>query len=82
MSKVEEDTVLLRAAKRDIDALLGMLQVEKLFADEIFGQHVQQAVEKIAKVWLLIIEGTFLYIHDLDNLFQRLEDLGCDITDY
>ena len=82
MSKLDEATVLLGAAKRDLDALLGMLQVEKLFADEIFGQHVQQAVEKLAKVWLIIVEGTFPYIHDLDDLFQRLEDAGCDIASY
>lgn len=82
MSKLDEATALLGAAKRDLDALLGMLQVERLFADEIFGQHVQQAVEKLAKVWLVIVEGTFPYIHDLDDLFQRLEDSGCDIADY
>lgn len=82
MSNFDEATVLLRAAKRDINALLGMLQIEELFADEVFGLHVQQAVEKLAKVWLTILAGTFPYIHDLDDLFQRLEDLGCDMTDY
>ena len=82
MSKLEEAKTLLTAAKRDIDALVGMLQIEKLFADEIFGQHVQQAVEKLAKIWLLVIQGEFPYIHDLNDLFQRLEDLDCDVSSY
>jgi hypothetical protein len=40
MSDLEEATTLLRAAHRDLQALAGMMDCE-VFADEIFGFHVQ-----------------------------------------
>ena len=42
---------LLRMARKDFDALRGMLD-HPLFADEIFGFHAQQAIEKSLKAWL------------------------------
>jgi hypothetical protein len=38
---------LLIMARKDFDALRGMID-NPLFADEIFGFHAQQAVEKIS----------------------------------
>ncbi|MGD1865081.1 MAG: HEPN domain-containing protein [Phormidesmis sp.] len=82
MSELDEAKTLYRAAIRDLNALLGMLQVNDLFADEIFGQHVQQAVEKLIKTWLSARGEKYPLIHDLDTLLQMLEDLGCDVNEY
>lgn len=51
MADLEHANSLLRMAYKDFNALLGM-QGNVLFADEIFGFHVQQAVEKALKAWL------------------------------
>ena len=82
MNELNEAEVLLGAANRDLNALLGMLQVEKLFSDEIFGQHVQQAVEKALKAWLVILGETYPRTHNLSTLCRHLEELGCDVADY
>lgn len=59
-----------------------MLQVEELFSDEIFGQHVQQSVEKLIKAWLVALNETYPRTHNLSALLRRLEKSGCDVTDY
>jgi hypothetical protein len=51
MGDLEHAGSLLRMAHKDFNALQGM-QGNPLFADEIFGFHVQQAVEKALKAWL------------------------------
>ncbi|MGB3293864.1 MAG: HEPN domain-containing protein [Phormidesmis sp.] len=81
MNELNEAEVLLDAANRDLNALLGMLQVEKLFSDEIFGQHVQQAVEKALKAWLVILGETYPRTHNLSTLCHHLEELDCDVSD-
>jgi HEPN domain-containing protein len=82
MRSLEEAQELLQAAKRDLQGLIGMLQLEEMFADELFGLHVQQAVEKLSKAWITALGHQFPYTHDLDRLFQQLEDLGCNVSDY
>jgi hypothetical protein len=42
---------LLLMAGKDFDAMRGMVGCP-LFADEIFGFHAQQAIEKALKAWL------------------------------
>ncbi len=78
MSDLEEATTLLRAAHRDLQALAGMMDRE-VFADEIFGFHVQQAVEKSPKAWLAALGDAYPYTHDLMSLMQRLEGLGYQV---
>ncbi len=51
MSDLEQALELADAAERDISALHGMGDAA-IFADEIFGFHVQQAAEKLFKAWL------------------------------
>lgn len=51
MDNLDHRHSLLRLARRDFDALLGM-QGSALFADAIFAFHAQQAVEKALKAWL------------------------------
>ena len=48
MADFEHARALLRMAHKDFNALTGMLD-NAVFADEIFGFHVQQAVEKALK---------------------------------
>ncbi len=82
MRDPKEAQQLFRAAGRDLRGLIGMLQLEEMFDDEFFGQHIQQAVEKLAKAWIATLGQEFPYTHDLDRLLQQLEDLGCDVSDY
>ncbi|MYA88127.1 MAG: HEPN domain-containing protein [Boseongicola sp. SB0662_bin_57] len=49
----EQAQELADAAERDISALRGMGEAT-MFADEIFGFHVQQAAEKLLKAWLAL----------------------------
>ena len=48
MADLEHARSMLRMAHKDFNALVGMRE-NSLFADEIFGFHVQQAVEKALK---------------------------------
>ena len=45
MSDIKQARTLFGAATRDLVAIRGMFDPE-VFADEIFGFHVQQAAEK------------------------------------
>jgi hypothetical protein len=51
MADFEHDRAILRMAHKDFNALSGMLD-NAVFADEIFGFHVQQTLEKALKAWL------------------------------
>ncbi len=55
MADAEHARAMLRMAHKDFNALTGM-QDNALFADVIFGFHVQQAVEKALKAWLCIYD--------------------------
>jgi hypothetical protein len=50
-----------------------MLDIET-FADEIFGFHDQQAVEKALKAWLSLIGVQYPRTHDLEELLDLLEE--------
>ena len=43
-----------------------------VFADEIFGFHVQQAAEKLFKAWIGLSGETYPLTHDLSELLQIL----------
>ena len=81
MSDINQAQNLLRAAQRDLTALAGMSDAD-VFADEIFGFHVQQAAEKLLKAWLAALGTVYPLTHNLDILFQLLKDFDCDIADY
>ena len=51
MSDVKQARALVEAAGRDIAALQAMHDAD-VFADEIFGFHIQQASEKLLKARL------------------------------
>ena len=76
MADLEHASSLLRMAYKDFNALVGM-QGNSLFADEIFGFHVQQAVEKALKAWLCTCgAGSYPMTHELARLFSLLENQG------
>jgi HEPN domain-containing protein len=43
------------------------------FADEIFGFHAQQAVEKALKAWLALLGEEYPRTHDIDLLLSQLQ---------
>lgn len=80
MSRVEHAREMLILAQRDFKALQGMLDAET-FADEIFGFHAQQAVEKALKAWLSFVGAEYPRTHDLEELLELLEEHAEPILD-
>lgn len=80
MKDLEQAGNFLNMAQRDYRALCGMEDSE-VFSSEIFGFHVQQAVEKILKAWLCVLGEPFPRIHDLDELGALLEEAGQEIPE-
>ena len=81
MSDLKQARVLLEAAERDASALHGMGDPD-VFADEIFGFHAQQAVEKLLKSWLASLGETYPLTHDLASLLDMLKTRGVDIAQF
>jgi HEPN domain-containing protein len=73
MSDLEHAKMILGAAQRDLLALSGMANQQQ-FADEIFGFHAQQVVEKALKAWLSLRRLEYPRTHDLAVLFDLLID--------
>jgi len=71
MSERELACILLEVAGRDVTALRGMDDTT-VFADEIFGFHVQQATEKLLKAWLALLGERYPATHDLRRLLEIL----------
>ena len=59
-------------ARKDLRALGAMLDRDA-FAEEIFGFHAQQAVEKSIKAWLSLIGREYPSTHDLGALLELLD---------
>ena len=68
----------MRVAHRDVTALAGMLD-KAVFADEIFGFHAQQTIEKSLKAWLCAVGQTYPFSHDLNRLLVMLQSVGADV---
>lgn len=60
-------------ARKDLRAAAAMLDPD-IFAEEIFGFHAQQAVEKSLKAWLSLIGRAYPRTHDLGALLEILTD--------
>lgn len=75
MKEREQAERFLEMASRDYRALGGMAD-EEVFSSEIFGFHVQQAVEKALKAWLCAAGVAFPKTHDLDRLGTLLDEAG------
>jgi HEPN domain-containing protein len=62
--------------------LLRYIISSDIVADEIFGFHAQQAVEKSLKAWIIGAGGTIDRIHDVRRLLIILQDLGFNVDSY
>lgn len=82
MSNLKEARKMLLVAKRDLKALQGMKDDPQSFANEIFGFHTQQAVEKAIKALLSLTRDSYPKIHDLEELFNLLQDDGYNIPEH
>jgi HEPN domain-containing protein len=69
---------LLSSAEKDLKAIKAMAD-PSVFADEVFGFHAQQAIEKTLKAWITLLGQEYPFVHDVDALLNRLEKLGCDV---
>ena len=81
MKRLEQAMHFLAMAEKDCRALRGMEDAE-VFSAEIYGFHVQQAVEKALKAWLCSLEVPFPRTHDLDELGALLEEAGREIPEF
>jgi len=81
MDAYERARSLLVMARKDFDALRGMVG-NPLFADEVFGFHAQQAIEKSLKAWLSIRSVDYPLTHDLSRLLDLLEGAKVDVAPY
>lgn len=77
MSDIDQAQTYLRMAGKDYRALLAMLDPDGVDV-EIFGFHVQQAVEKGLKAWLCLLGVRFPKKHDLRELGTLLSQ--SDVT--
>ena len=71
MSDRKQARALLEAAEWDLSALRGMGDAG-VFADEIFGFHAQQTVEKSFKTWLALLGEIYPMTHDLEMLLTSV----------
>jgi hypothetical protein len=79
MSALDHARGLLLMARKDFDAVRGMIG-NPLFADEVFGFHAQQAIEKSLEAWLAARLIDFPLTHDLSRLLGLLEEAGVDAS--
>lgn len=79
MAKRDEAREMLVMARKDLKAIRNMGDPAK-FDDEIYGFHVQQAIEKALKGWLSFRRRRYPLTHSLRGLLALLEEDGCDVT--
>lgn len=66
-------------AYKDFDALIGMQSNSTAFADEIFGFHAQQTVEKALKAWMCLLNISYPFSHQVAHLLTILHNSGEEI---
>lgn len=49
-----------------------------VFADEVFGFHAQQAIEKSLKAWIIVSGNDYPLTHNIIVLLSAIEDSGDD----
>jgi HEPN domain-containing protein len=70
---------LWEMASKDHLALTNMRDVQS-FAEEIFGFHAQQVIEKGLKAWIAVRRLTYPKSHDVGVLVRILETAGEDLS--
>jgi HEPN domain-containing protein len=81
MSEFKHACALLTMAEKDLMALEGMGDAS-IFADEIFGFHAQQAVEKTLKAWISAQGLEYPLTHNLARLLAILEDESAQVENF
>lgn len=81
MRDLRQAKAMLAAAQNDFKALRGMTNSD-IFAEEIFGFHVQQAIEKTLKSWLAALGKEYPLTHDISVLLNLLQTDGQDVESY
>lgn len=66
-------------ALKDYNAIIEMQNNQKI-ADEIFGFHAQQAVEKSLKAWIAALGLEYPQTHNLISLLAVLEEQHHDVA--
>jgi HEPN domain-containing protein len=79
MRDIKQARAMLSMAHKDFAALTGMARDTVAFADEIFGFHAQQAVEKGLKSWICLHGIEYPFTHQLARLMQILVNSGEDM---
>lgn len=79
MSAPDMASLLVAKARQDLAALRGMGD-PAVFADEVFGFHAQQAIEKALKAWIAALGGVYPLTHDLATLLGVLSAMGINVT--
>ena len=78
MSGREDAAALLAMAEKDLRALGGMSDAE-VFAEEVFGFHVQQTAEKALKAWIAALGQEYPLTHNLATLITVLQGHGVEV---
>jgi HEPN domain-containing protein len=79
MAPAETSTGFLRIAHRDLRTAMAIAD-PSLFEESTWGFHLQQAIEKALKAWLLVLTPEQPpFSHNLRLLFQMLRDKGADV---
>ncbi|MFN5118035.1 MAG: HEPN domain-containing protein [Cyanobacteriota bacterium] len=82
MAPAETAAGFLRIAHRDLRTALAMADVS-LFEEATWGFHLQQAIEKALKAWLLVLTPEQPpFSHNLRLLFQMLRDQGAAVEPF
>ncbi len=77
----EHARALLQMAQKDLQALAGMLD-RTTFADEVFGFHAQQAIEKALKAWMAGRGLKYPLTHDIEALLELLKEAGYEVDPF
>ena len=81
MNDLDHARLLAVMARKDFNAIEAMQDRQK-FAEEIFGFHAQQAIEKGLKAWLASRSMAYPLRHDLDELFKLLEKQRVEVSQF
>lgn len=82
MAPAETAAGFLRIAHRDLRTALAMADAS-LFEEATWGFHLQQAIEKALKAWLLVLTPDQPpFSHNLRLLFQMLRDQGAAVEPF
>ncbi len=73
MNDHDHARMLLEMARKDLLAAKAMDDPD-VFADEIVGFHVQQAIEKTLKAWIAFRGEAYPKTHDIRLLLHRLQE--------